>query len=113
MAAAVQPRACSYAVLWREDGCSIRAGKLELGARSLSLEDGKARSRLSLRSLLYRDLARIQTTHDPRERIKEQPTIILERRGEATIALAAIEPRVSIHEIVQVLADALSATAAA
>jgi hypothetical protein len=111
-AAATQPRRRTYAVLWSEDGGPIRAGKLELGARSLSLENGKARSRLSLSSFVYRDLVRIEATHDPRERIKDQPSLILERRGGRTIALAVIEPRVSVHEIAQLLADALSATAA-
>lgn len=113
MATAVQPRARSYAVLWREDGGSIRVGKLELGARSLCLEDGKARSRTSLNSLLYRDLVRIQTTHDPRERIRDRPTIVIERRGGAKIALAVIEPFVSVHDIVQTLADTLPGAAAA
>jgi len=84
-----------------------------LGPRSLNLENGKARSRLSLSSFAYRDLVRIEATHDPRERIKDQPTLILERRGGRTIGLAVIEPRVSVHEIAQLLADALSATAAA
>jgi hypothetical protein len=102
-------RARSYAVLWREGGGSIQAGKLELGPRSLILENGKARRRLSIRSLVYRDLAGIRTTRDPRERIRDQPTIVLERCGGATIALAAIEPLVSVHEIAEVLADAAAA----
>jgi hypothetical protein len=33
-------RARGYAVLWREGGGSIQAGKLELGPRSLILENG-------------------------------------------------------------------------
>jgi hypothetical protein len=102
-------RARSYAVLWREGAGSIQAGKLELGPRSLILENGKARSRLSIRSLVYRDLAGVRTTRDPRERIRDQPTIVLERCGGATIALAAIEPLVSVHEIAEVLADAAAA----
>jgi hypothetical protein len=110
---ALQPHSRSYAALWREDDDRVRAGKLELGARSLTLEDGKARSRLSLSSFAYRDLVRIEPTYDPRERIKDQPTLILERRGGRTIALAVIEPRVSVHEIAQHLAEALSVTAAA
>jgi hypothetical protein len=113
MATVLQPRRRSYAVLWREDGGPVRAGKLELGPRSLSLANGRARSRASLSSLLSRDLVRIQTTHDPRERIKNQPTIVLERRGGATLTLAVAEPFVSVHEIVQLLADALSGAAAA
>jgi hypothetical protein len=113
MVGAFQPHGRSYAALWREDDDRVRAGKLELGARSLTLEDGKARSRLSLSSFAYRDLVRIEPTHDPRERIKDQPTVILERRGGRTIALAVIEPRVSVHEIAQHLAEALSVTAAA
>jgi hypothetical protein len=112
-AAAPQPHGRSYAVLWREDGGPVRAGKLELGPRSLNLENGKARSRLSLSSFVYRDLVRIETTHDPRGRIKGQPTLILERRGGRTIALAVIEFRVSVHEIAQLLEDALPVTAAA
>jgi hypothetical protein len=111
--AAAQPRARSYAVLWCEDGGPVRAGKLELGPRSLNLENGKARSRLSLSSFVYGDLVRIEATHDPRKRIKDQPTLILERRGGRAIALAVIEPRVSVHEIAQLLADALTASAAA
>ena len=103
----------SYAVLWREDAGPVRAGRLELGPRSLTLESGKARSRLSLSSFVYRDLVRIESTHDPRERIKDQPTLILQRRGGRTIALAVIEPRVSVHEIAQFLAGALPVTAAA
>jgi hypothetical protein len=109
MATAVLPRARSYAVLWREDEGLIRAGKLELGLRSLSLEEGKARSRFSLRSLRYEDLVRVQTAHDPRERIRDQPTIMLKRRGGGEIALAAIDPNASVHDIVQSLADSLSA----
>jgi hypothetical protein len=108
-----QPSRRSFAALWREDGGPVRAGRLELGPRSLTLESGKARSRLSLSSFVYRDLVRIESTHDPRERIKDQPTLILQRRGGRTIALAVIEPRVSVHEIAQLLADALSVTAAA
>jgi hypothetical protein len=112
-AAALPPHRRSYAVLWREDDGPVRAGKLELGAHSLTLEDGKARRRLSLSSFAYRDLIRIEATRSPRERIKDQPTLILERRGGRAIALAVIEPRVSAHEIAQLLADALSVTAAA
>src|SRR6266508_611884 len=111
--AAAQSHGRTYAVLWRDDGGPVRAGKLDLGARSLTLENGKARSRLSLSSFVYRDLVRIEATHDPRERIKDQPTLILQRRGGRTIALAVIEPRVSVHEIAQFLAGALPVTAAA
>jgi hypothetical protein len=113
MVGALQPFSRSYAVLWREDAGPVRAGRLELGPRSLTLESGKARSRLSLSSFVYRDLVRIESTHDPRERIKDQPTLILQRRGGRTIALAVIEPRVSVHEIAQFLAGALPVTAAA
>ena len=102
-----------YAVLWREDSGPVRAGKLTLGPRSLNLESGKARRRLSLSSFAYRDLVRIETTHDPRRRIKDQPTLVLHRQRGKTIALAVIEPRVSVHEIGQFLAGALPVTAAA
>jgi len=113
MVGALQPLSRSYAVLWREDAGPVRAGRLALGPRSLTLESGKARSRLSLSSFVYRDLVRIESTHDPRERIKDQPTLILQRRGGRTIALAVIEPRVSVHEIAHFLAGALPVTAAA
>jgi hypothetical protein len=113
MPAAAQARARNYAVLWRQGRGPVRTGRLEFGPHSLRLEDGTARKRHSVSTVLYRDLVRVRTTSDPRERIQRRPTFILERRRGTTVAVAAIDPLVSVHELAEMLAGALTGTAAA
>jgi len=103
----------SYAVTWREGDGQVRAGKLMLGGTSLRLEGGTARSRLSEESILYARLSKVGITRSPEERIGGSPTLVLERPGRPSLAIACIDGLGCLREVAQRLERAIAGTAAA
>lgn len=100
----------SYAVTWREARGPVRAGKLMLGSRGLRLEGGALRGRLSARTILYGDLAAIETARRPRERLGGRPTLLLKRVGRASLAIACIDGPGCLHEVAERLGRAIADT---
>jgi len=100
----------SYAVLWRVDGGEVRPGKLELGPESLRLENGTP-DRQSVLSIRFADLVHLRMTRNPTEAVGRRPTMVLEQRSGATIALTAIDPLMSVHDLLERVAEAMSVAA--
>ncbi len=84
----------------------MQAGKLVLGPKSLRLEAGAGQKRLSTRSLRYEELASVETAR-PAQRIRERPTVVVERRGRDRLAIAAVDGLGSVREIVERLTSVL------
>lgn len=108
-----KPRRQSYAVTWREGNGQVRAGKLMLGATSLRLEGGKARSRLSEERIHYGRLSKVATARRPEERIGGRPTLVLERPGRPSLAIACLDGMGCLREVAQTLERAIASTVAA
>ena len=103
----------SYAVTWREGDGQVRAGKLMLGATSLRLEGGTARGRLSEERILYGRLSKVGTARRPEERIGGRPTLVLERPGRPSLAIACVDGLGCLREVAQTLERAIAGIVAA
>ena len=90
----------SYAVIWQEGEGSVNAGELVLGPKSLRLETGARRERLSAQSLRYEDFTSVETAR-PAGRIHGRPTVVVERDGRDRLAIAAVDGFGSLREIVE------------
>lgn len=95
----------AYAVVWREAGGPVLAGKLELGADGLRLEGSGHRGLVARRRLEYADLAEIRIGREPAERINGLPSLILERGAGQSIAVAVLESPGAVFELSDVLAN--------
>ena len=108
-----KPQRRSYAVTWREGDGQVRAGKLTLGATNLHLEGGRARSRLSEEGIQYGGLSRVGTARRPEERIGGRPTLVLERPGRPSLAIACLDGLGCLREVAERLERAIAGTVAA
>lgn len=97
----------SYAVLWQEGNGPVSAGKLVLGPTSLRLEAGAGHTRSTSRVLRYAELASVGKAA-PAERIRSQPTAVVERDERDRLAIAALDGMGSVREIVEQLAARLT-----
>jgi hypothetical protein len=89
----------SYGVVWREGARSSRSGKLELLPRSLRLEgrDGST-------EVPYEGVAAVRVGRLAPDRIDGRPSIIVERRTGAPIAIATVAQQSVVSEIAERLA---------
>jgi hypothetical protein len=94
----------SYAVLWRDGGGPVSAGKLVLGPTSLRLDTGRGPGRASSKVIRYSDLTGVAHAL-PVDRIRSQPTAVLSRRASNGVSIAAVDGMGSVREIVERLTD--------
>jgi hypothetical protein len=81
-----------------------------LGGTSLRLEGGTARGRLSEETILYGRLSKVGTARGPEERIGGRPTLVLERPGRPSLAIACIDGLGCLREVAQRLERAIAGT---
>ena len=96
----------SYAVLWRDGGGPVSAGKLVLGPTSLRLDTGRGPGRASSKVIRYSDLTGVAHAL-PVDRIRSQPTVVLSRRKRDGVSIAAVDGMGSVREIVEQLTGSL------
>ena len=94
----------SYAVIWRDGGGPVSAGKLVLGPTSLRLDTGRGPGRASSKVIRYSDLTGVAHAL-PVDRIRSQPTAVLSRRASNGVSIAAVDGMGSVREIVERLTD--------
>jgi hypothetical protein len=97
----------SYGVVWQEGTSATATGKLELLPEKLSL-DGLARGRPAVRELAYEALSRVRVGGAV-ERIGGRPTVVVEPRGGAPIAIAPVSQPGSAGEIAARLGEIVRA----
>ena len=107
-AAASDDEGMSYAVLWRENGDPIRAGKLVVQRDRLVLEgaDGRVVVR---RELAYRNIHSVRIDRGPHERLDGRPVAVLETDAN-TFEIASVPGRGELNEIVARVGSTLGAT---
>ncbi len=101
----------SYAVIWREAGGRIYAGKLELGPTALRLR-GSSEGFLGQTSIPYGDILGVRLGRSPSDRLNGSPTVILDRRAAPAISIAAVNGVGVIGELGDVLAELAAQKAA-
>ncbi len=94
-----------YAVVWREAGGPVLAGRLELGVDGLRLKGSGPRGLLAQRRLEYAGLAEIRIGREPVERLNGLTSLILDRQGAPPIFVAALESPGTVFELGDVLAE--------
>jgi hypothetical protein len=95
----------SYGVVWREGTLPLARGKLELRADALRL-DGMAGGRHVSRDLAYDSLVTVRVGRSAGERIGGRPSLVLERRGCESIAIASVSQSGVVAEIAELLGRA-------
>jgi hypothetical protein len=103
----------SYALTWRDGDGPVRAGKLMLGATGRRLEGGTARGRLSEERILYGRLSKVATVRRAQARIGGRPTLVLERPGRPSLAIACVDGLGCLREVAQTLERAIAGIVAA
>ena len=79
----------SYAVLWQETGGEPCSGELELGESCLRLE-GSRRAGNSMRSEIpYDEIAGLRVGRAAGDRLDGRSTLILDRRGSASLLVTS------------------------
>ena len=92
----------SYAVVWRDGGGSIRAGKLELDLYGFVLEGvvGANGDRRSLRHRVdYEDIVAVRVGRASDERIVGQPVLVLDLAVGGPLAVGSIDGPGTLHEL--------------
>jgi hypothetical protein len=100
--------ALTYAVVWREPGGSVFAGKLGFASDSLRLEGSSDAGSLAHLRVLYRDLSGVRVGRSPEERIDGRPCIILERRAGRSLSIVPVGGAGALFEIEEALAELVS-----
>jgi len=89
----------SYGVVWREGAQSSHSGKLELLPRSMRLEGREGSTEVP-----YEGVAAVRVGRLASDRIDGRPSIIVERRSGAPIAIATVAQQSVVSEIAERLA---------
>jgi hypothetical protein len=105
------PKRSSYAVTWRDGSGPLRVGKLELAPGGLRLEGGGSQGRLYSLSVRYRDLAGARVAREGAERLRQRPTLVIERLSRASIRIASIEGLGTTTEVFERLMPLIAAAA--
>ena len=105
-AVAADDSGMSYAILWRENGSRVRAGKLVLHCDCLVIEgaDGRVAVR---RQLTYVSLRSIRIDRGRDERLDGRPVAIMQT-GPSTFKIASLAGRGELNEIVARIGGALT-----
>jgi len=96
-----------YAVLWREGKGRIYAGKVELGARDLTLEGSSHGRRHALRTIPYEDLVGLSLTRGPEERIYGKLTLIVELHGGGAFEITSVNGVGTVRDLEERIASLL------
>jgi hypothetical protein len=89
----------TYAVAWLDTLGRVHAGKLELGAETLTLEGGSARA-----TLRYDDLADVHVGRGADERIMGRPALVLRGNTGETVYVSSLNGAGVLAEIAERLA---------
>jgi hypothetical protein len=93
----------SYGVVWREGERPLARGKLELLPRAVRLE-GMTGSEPTTREIAYDYLTGIRIGRSAEERIDGHPSLVLEPRTGATLAIASVAQSGVVAELAERLA---------
>jgi hypothetical protein len=93
----------SYAVTWQEGGGPVRHGKLELGPETLVLEGANGSGTSQRRAIAYGDVMSAQLTRVSTERLSGRPTLVVDRRGKASLRIAGVAQPGIISELAESL----------
>lgn len=89
----------TYAVTWRGATGLVHAGKLELGAASLTLEGGSAR-----KTVRYDELAEVHVGRGTDERLQGRPALVLRGGAGETLYVSSVGGPGVVVEIAERLA---------
>lgn len=93
----------TYAVNWEEQPGERCSGKLELRSRSLhfdGLDDGRPRTT----AVPYRAISAVRVARSSADRLRERPTLLLERRGRPPIRISGVAQSGIVSELAERLA---------
>jgi hypothetical protein len=98
----------SYAILWRENGDPVRAGKLVVHFDRLVLEGGDGRAAVR-RELTYGGLRSIRIDRERDQRLEGRPVAVLDTDAN-TFRIASLAGRGELNEIVRLVDGSLTRT---
>lgn len=95
----------SYALVWREEGGPLYAGKLELGPDALRVQGSSPEGLVASRAIAYAKLIGVRIGRAPTDRINGRPSLVLDRGAGRPISIAAVSGAGVVHEVAQLLAE--------
>ena len=95
----------TYAVVWRENGDRLGAGRLELGGRSLVLEGSTPTEREARCVVPYCELTRVRVERLPEPGRESRRSLVLDCRDGSRVEVTPVGGAGVLHE----LADRLGA----
>lgn len=112
---AIDPRSCprlrgadamaSYAVVWRDEGGPLYAGKLELGPDALRVQGSSPEGLVASRTIAYAELVGVRIGRGPTDGINGRPSVVLDRGVGRPISIAAVSGAGIVHEVAHLLAE--------
>ena len=91
----------SYAVTWQEGAEPVRNGKLELGPETFVLEGANCSGPPQKRAIAYDQVTSAQLTRVSAERLSDRPTLVIDRRGAASLRIAGVAQPGIISELAE------------
>lgn len=95
----------SYAVVWREEGGPLYAGKLELGPDALRVQGSSPEGLVASRAIAYAELVGVRIDRGPTDGINGRPSVVLDRGVGRPISIAAVSGAGIVHEVAHLLAE--------
>jgi hypothetical protein len=97
----------SYAVTWQQGEQASRSGRLELLPGGLTLEGSGANGGASSETIDFGDLVDVRIGRAASDRLSGRQTLVLERRGGASVRIASVVQPGIITELAERLASRL------
>lgn len=95
----------SYAVVWREEGGPLYAGKLELGPDVLRVQGSSPEGLVASRTIEYPELVGVRIGRGRDDGINGRPSVVLDRGTGRPISIAAVSGVGVVHELAYLLAE--------
>lgn len=95
----------SYAVVWREDGGPLRAGKLELGSAGVSVQSSSPDGTITRRTIPYLDVVDVHIARELEGQINGRPAVVVRQPGGREVSIGALEGPGVVVEIGYALAE--------
>ena len=95
----------SYAVIWREDGGPLFAGRLDVSDEQLRLDGTSGDGHASRQTIPFAELSEVDVGRRRDERMDGRPSIRLARRHGVPLRLGSVDGRGALAELVDLLTD--------